>query len=116
MTKLAPKKCRIILIDDKNIINHGIHLTIPEENGEVIAHDFFELIIIFLVMIIIGDLEQLILNNNFSENLYTITIDIQIIHPYYRDDIQYDASTKADSLLKLLPASMHPILQQLGLF
>jgi hypothetical protein len=116
MAELAPKERRIVLIDDKNIIDHGVHLTIPEENGEIIAHDLLELIIILLVVVEISNLKQLILYNDFGKYLYTVPIDFQIVHPDYGDNIDYYPSTKAYSSLKLFPVGMHPVLKQLGLF
>lgn len=111
MAKLAPKMRRVILINNKDIIDHRIHLTIPEKNGEIITHGFLELIIILATMIKISDLKQLILYNNLSKYLYTVPIDFQIIHSYYRDNIEYYPPTKTNSSLELLPVSIHPILE-----
>jgi hypothetical protein len=116
MAELAPKERRIVLIDDKNIIDHGVHLTIPEENGKIIAHDLLELIIILLVMVEISNLKQFILYNDFRKYLYTVPINFQIVHPDYGDNIDYNPSTETYSFFKLFPVGMHPVLKQLGLF
>ena len=49
MRKSIPEYCRNILVHNKNIINHRIHLRVPEQNRKVIAQYLFQLIALLMV-------------------------------------------------------------------
>jgi hypothetical protein len=49
MREPIPKNGRNIFMNHKNIINHRIHLRVPEQNGKVVTQDFLQLIALLMV-------------------------------------------------------------------
>lgn len=57
------------------------------------------------------DFIEFIFDDNFSQELNTVPVDFQVIHPDDGDDVVDDASTKAYFIDKELTVSVNPIFE-----
>jgi hypothetical protein len=52
---------------------------------------------------------EFVFNDNLCQKLNTVTVDLQIVHTYDRDDVVDDSATETDFIDKKLAVGVYPV-------
>jgi hypothetical protein len=105
-----------VFVHDENIVDHRVHLRVPEQNRKIVAQNLFERVRLLMVRYrVILYLEQFVLYDDLRKKLDTVPVYLQVIHSDYRYDIVYYSSTKTYFRNELFTVEVHPVLEEVRL-